>query len=156
MPLARIARAPASSESPVTQDLPVLPAVLVVEDLPDDEAMTLRALRRCGRPLSTRVAHDGVEASAMLGLSGGEPWTPDLVLCDLKMPRMSGDELLREARADARLAEVPFVVLSSSSEPADEARCLGLGASEYAVKPIGFEEYNERVGGLARRWLGEA
>lgn len=138
----------------MTQDAPAAPTVLVVEDLPDDEAMTLRALRRCGLPVVARVAHDGVEAGATLGLAGGEPWTPDLVLCDLKMPRMAGDELLRLARADARLARVPFVVLSSSAEPADQERCLALGASEYAVKPIGYEEYVTRVGGLARRWLG--
>lgn len=133
--------------------LPAPFSVLVVEDLPDDEAVTLRALRRCDVPVSTRVAHDGLEAKEAMGLEGGEPWTPDLVLCDLKMPRMSGDELLREVRGDARLAGVPFVVMSSSTEASDETRCLALGASEYAVKPIGYEEYLERVCVLAHRWL---
>lgn len=126
----------------------------MVEDNPDDEAITLRALRRCGLSLTVRVARDGEEALDLLRREEGAFWTPDLVLSDLKMPRVAGDELLREARSDARLAGVPFVVLSSSSEPADEARCMGLGASEYAVKPIGFEEYGRRVCELARRWLG--
>ena len=134
--------------------MPTQPQVLLVEDDADDEALTQRALRRCGLALSVRVARDGEEAMAALGLGGGEPWTPDLVLSDLKMPRVGGDELLRGVRADGRLADVPFVVLSSCTEESEQARCLALGASEFAVKPIGFEEYGERVGGLARRWLG--
>ncbi len=130
--------------------------VLVVEDNSDDEAVTLRALRRCDLAVDVRVARDGEEARRALGLEGGDPWTPDLVLSDLKMPRVRGDELLRQARADARLAAVPFVVLSSSTEPEDARRCLALGASEYAVKPIDFKAYGEQVCGLAHRWLGAA
>ena len=130
------------------------PRVLLVEDLRDDETLTLRALRRGGRSLDVRVARDGEEALQALGLAGAPvAWTPDLVISDLKMPRVAGDELLRLARADVRLARVPFVILTSSAEPREQARCLALGASEFAVKPIDYDEYHACVGGLVRRWL---
>ena len=131
--------------------------VLLIEDSRDDERLALRALRVCGLPLFVRVARDGQRALAALGLEASpeDPprRAPDLVLSDLKMPRLNGDEVLARARADARLRDVPFVVFSSSAEPSDIERCMALGASAYAVKPVGYEEYVECAGQIARRWL---
>ena len=128
--------------------------LLLIEDTPDDEMLALRALRSCGLPLFVRVARDGPGARRALGLDD-EPGTadcqvPDLVLSDLKIPGYGGDEVLRRARADARFAHVPYVIFSSSSEPEDVVRCLAFGASAYAQKPVGFQEYIECVGSLAR------
>ena len=81
---------------------------------------------------------------------------PDLILCDLKMPRVAGDELLRHIRADARLANVPVVVFSSSGEAKDVKLCEDCGASEYACKPVGFEDYEERLVDVVSRHLPTA
>ena len=131
--------------------------VLLLEDNRDDERLALRALRACGLPLFVRVARDGQEALHALGLDGSAATSgcraPVLVISDLKMPKFCGDEVLRRARADARLQETPYVIFSSSDEKADVERCLSLGATAYCVKPVGFEEYLECAGGIARRWL---
>lgn len=129
--------------------------VLLVEDSPDDERLAVRTLRRLLPPVGVAVARDGQEALDALGLDGQEAPSvvPDLVLCDLKMPKLSGDEVLRRVRADARLGDVPFVVFTSSDEPTDVARCQALGATEYAVKPVDYEAYGERVAQIVGRHL---
>lgn len=130
--------------------------VLLFEDSRDDEQLALRALRQCGLPLFVRVARDGEEALQVLGLAGPSPGSeqiPDLVISDLKMPKLSGEEVLRRARADERLRHVPYVLLSSSDETADVHQCLELGASAYCAKPVGYPEFIECVAGIARHWL---
>ena len=79
-----------------------------------------------------------------------------MVLCDLKLPKIAGDEVLRRTRADARLRDLPFVVFTSSDEPTDVARCAAYGASEFAVKPVDFAEYGERVADIVARHLPQA
>ena len=130
--------------------------VLLVEDTADDERLALRALQRLDPPLLVKVARDGQAALRALGLDGAARRRPDLVLCDLKLPKVAGDEILRRARADARLADVPFVVFSSSDEPSDLARCEAYGASEYARKPVDYEAYGARVASLVARHLPPA
>ncbi len=128
--------------------------ILLVEDTLDDERLALRALQRVEAPLMVKVARDGQAALHALGLEGDRSRrTPDLVLCDLKLPKVGGDEVLRRVRADERLSGVPFVVFSSSDEPADVARCSGYGASEYAVKPVDYTAYGERVRRIVERHL---
>ncbi|CAN5440376.1 hypothetical protein BH11ARM2_BH11ARM2_23290 [soil metagenome] len=131
--------------------------ILLVEDTPDDEELALRALRRLRASLVVKVARDGLAALHALGLDGAQgKRRPDIVLCDLKLPKVGGDEVLRQTRAKADLRGIPFVVFSSSDEPSDVARCDALGASEYAVKPIDYEEYSERVGQIVERHLASA
>lgn len=135
-------------------------SLLLIEDTLDDELLAIRALRRCGLSLEIRVARDGGEALRALGLDGSEPEgdapPPCLVISDLKMPRLNGDQVLLRARQDKRLQDVPFVIFSSSDEPADVERCLEFGASAYCRKPVAFDEYMECTAGIVRRWLGEA
>ena len=120
-------------------------SVLLVEDTLDDESLVLRALRGCERPLEVRVARDGMEARAALGL-GNEGGTakesaPDLVISDLKLPGLDGQELLRLVRKDAGLTRVPFIIYSSSDQPTDVARCMGDAADAYVQKPVGYDEF---------------
>ena len=119
--------------------------VLLIEDTLDDERLALRALQRLDPPLLVKVARDGQAALRALGLDGTTRRRPDLVLCDLKLPKVNGDEVLRLARAEESLQGVPFVMFSSSDEPTDVARCTEYGASEYATKPVDFiSSTNER------------
>ncbi len=130
------------------------PLLLLVEDSSDDIRVSLRALSRHFPDLVVEVARDGLEALDALGLDGTPRGrVPDLVVCDLKMPRVAGDELLRRMRADIRLKAVPFVVFSSSAEPSDVERCEAGGVSEYASKPISFEAYETRLVEFVMRWL---
>ena len=136
---------------------PAPPLLLLVEDSSDDVRVTLRTLTRNFPDLTVEVARDGLEALEALGLDGTRSSrAPDLVLCDLKMPRVAGDELLRRMRADARLAHVPVVVFSSSGERADVERCEACGVSEYATKPIGFEAFERSLVDLVTRHLPKA
>lgn len=134
--------------------------LLLVEDNPDDEALTLRALRRLARvPLQIDVARDGVEALERVLPSPGSaasapaPKLPDVVLLDLKMPRMSGMQVLEELRRHERTRALPVVVFTSSSEERDLKRCYDLGANAYVRKPIDFAEFVEAVERLGLFWL---
>lgn len=134
--------------------------LLLVEDNPDDEALTLRALRRLALvPMQIEVARDGVEAlERMLPAAGSSastsaPRLPDLVLLDLKMPRMSGLQVLEELRKNERTRTLPVVVFTSSSEERDLKRCYELGANAYVRKPVDFTEFVEAVGHLGLFWL---
>jgi CheY-like chemotaxis protein len=124
--------------------------LLLIEDSYDDGRLALRALRECGESLVVRVAREGGCAKRLLGLDGDEVEAPDLVISDLKLPGLHGDELLRLARADARLARIPYVLFSSSREAADVERCLRYGASAYVQKPVGFEEDVEGLKAVVR------
>ncbi len=134
--------------------------VLLIEDVRDDERLALRAIRRCRVPVLVRVARDGEWALRLLGIDGAHRrsplWIPDLVISDLKMPKLHGDEVVRLVRAEERLRDVPFVMFSSSDDPADIQRCLALGANDYVTKPLEFATYAERVSEIADRWLSEA
>ncbi|MBK7875847.1 MAG: response regulator [Planctomycetes bacterium] len=131
--------------------------LLLVEDNPDDEALTRRALRRIDDfDVEIVVARDGVDALALLcGTDPARtlPRRPDLVLLDLKMPRMSGLEALGAIRGHSDLAGLPVVVFTSSAEPRDRAGCLALGASGFVSKPVEYLAFAEAVAGIARRWL---
>jgi two-component system, response regulator len=132
--------------------------VLLVEDNADDEALTLRALRRhhVGNPVM--VARDGVEALDYLfctgAYAGRDPADlPQVVLLDLKLPRLDGLEVLRRVRADERTRRLPVVILTSSREESDLARGYDLGANSYVRKPIDFTEFVEAVRQLGLYWL---
>ncbi len=131
-------------------------SVLVVEDNPDDEALTLRGLRRCEIPMEISVARDGAEALEFLrDLSvNGLSRPPRLVLLDLKLPKMGGLEVLAAVRSNPRIATMPVVCMTSSDELSDTTRSYGLGANSFVRKPIEYEAYLSTVARTAEYWLG--
>ena len=129
--------------------------ILLVEDNPDDEALTLRALRRAKVSNEVVVARDGAEAlECLFGTSGGRaPVSAQVVLLDLKLPKLDGLEVLRRLRADPRTALLPVVILTSSNEEQDRIEGYKLGANSYVRKPVDFGQFAEAVGHLGLYWL---
>lgn len=131
------------------------PSILLVEDNPDDEALTLRALKRNGILNEVMVAHDGVEALEFLhGQPTDEgPPLPRVVLLDLKLPRVDGLEVLRRIRAHERTRLLPVVVLTSSNEERDVVESYELGCNSYVRKPVDFEQFMTAMRTLGFCWL---
>lgn len=129
--------------------------ILVVEDNPDDEFLTLRALKNNGIGDRVVVARDGAEALARLvGTPASPPdVTPALVLLDLKLPKLDGIDVLRALRADRRTALVPVVILTTSAEERGIADAYRYGANSYVRKPVDFVQFNEVVRALGQYWL---
>ncbi len=132
--------------------------VLLVEDNPSDEKLTVRALKQGDVPHQVVVAKDGADAldylfrtGAHAGRADGPP--PTLVLLDLKLPRVGGLEVLRRIRADARTKLLPVVVLTASREESDLAECFALGANAYVRKPVDYGEFVEAARTLGLFWL---
>lgn len=128
-----------------------VPFIFLVEDNPDDELLTLRALRTIERHCDIRTAHDGAEATAFF--DNEENPIPALVLLDLKLPKLNGIEVLQRIRANPRHAHVPVVVLTSSNERIDVNQCYDLGANSYIQKPVEFESFIETVRLLGLYWV---
>lgn len=132
--------------------------IMLVEDNPDDEALTLRALKKHKIANPVVVARDGVEALEWLfgeGAHAGRDVSvqPQVVLLDLNMPRLSGLEVLERMRADPRTQLVPVVVLTSSKQDEDIVKSYALGANSYVRKPVDFHEFAEAVARLGVYWL---
>lgn len=131
--------------------------VLLVEDDPDDEVMTLRGLRQADPGLNIVVARDGVEALEYLlgtGPREGQPrLEPHLVILDLKLPRLDGLSVLRELRGDRTYRVVPVVVLTSSDENSDIRDSYCLGVNSYICKPVDFSKYQKMMALLSTYWL---
>jgi len=132
--------------------------ILLVEDNPDDEALTLRALAKNNILNHVVVARDGVEALDYLfgtgAYAGRDPAVlPQVALLDLKLPRVDGLEVLRRIRADERTRLLPVVILTSSREEQDVIQGYTLGANSYIRKPVDFEQFTEAVRHLGLYWL---
>ena len=132
--------------------------VLLVEDNPDDEALTLRALSRNGVRHRLEVVRDGVEALDYLFARGSHEGRagkslPSVTLLDLKLPRVDGLEVLRQVRANARTRYLPVVILTSSREDEDLIQSYGLGANSYIRKPVDFVQFMEAVRQVGTYWL---
>ena len=131
--------------------------VLLVEDNRDDELLTIRAFKKNNLRNEIVVARDGVEALEYLFCTGPhaqrEPSLPELVLLDLKLPRLDGLEVLRRVRADERTAVLPVVILTSSKQEEDLMKSYQLGANSYVRKPVEFEAFLEAVKNLGLYWL---
>jgi two-component system response regulator len=132
--------------------------ILLVEDNPDDEALTLRAFKKNNILNEVVVAHDGVEALDYLhgtGPHAGRDLSrmPAVILLDLKLPRVDGLQVLERLRADPRTKPLPVVILTSSNEETDLVRGYALGASSYVRKPIHFAEFVEAIRNLGVYWL---
>lgn len=127
--------------------------ILLVEDNADDEQLTLRAMRQSDVPNIIRVARDGAEAiDALFGPNAGSR-LPDLVLLDLKLPKVSGLEVLQRMRSEERTRTLPIVVLTSSDEERDIVESYNLGANSYIRKPVDFDEFIDAVRQLGLYWL---
>ena len=124
--------------------------ILLVEDNPDDEALTVLALRMT-TPATLEVARDGQEAMDYLTNDGKA--LPRLVLLDLKLPKIDGLEVLRRIREDDRTRLTPVVVLTSSNAPNDVVASYRLGANSYVRKPVDFDQFSETIRQLGTYWL---
>lgn len=133
--------------------------ILLVEDNPDDEALTLRAFKKNNIGNDVIVARDGAEAlEYLLGqgeLTGGGKMTisPAIILLDLKLPKIDGLEVLRRLRSDARTKLLPVIILTSSKEEQDLLNGYRLGANSYIRKPVDFGQFVEAVRQLGLYWL---
>ncbi|HTU33239.1 MAG TPA: response regulator [Candidatus Acidoferrum sp.] len=132
--------------------------ILLVEDNPDDEALTLRALNKNNIKNALVIARDGTEALDYLfgrgKYEGRDTRTmPQVVLLDLKLPKLDGFDVLRAMRADDRTKLLPVVILTSSNEDQDRINGYGLGANSYIRKPVEFGAFIEAVKQLGLYWL---
>ena len=133
--------------------------ILLVEDNADDEALTLRALRKNNIPNEVAVARDGVEALDYLFGRGGYAGRdvsdlPSLVLLALKLPKLGGLEVLRQLREDDRTKRLPVVALTSSNEEKDLISSYQSHVNSYVRKPVDFVKFVETVRQLGNYWLG--
>jgi two-component system response regulator len=134
------------------------PIVLLVEDNPNDELLTLRALRKENIANNFVVVRDGQEALDFLFGTGdytGRDTSvlPQVLLLDLKLPKVSGLEVLERVRSDDRTRALPVVILTSSAMDRDIVEGYRLGANSYVQKPVGAEEFKEAVQRLGLFWL---
>lgn len=130
--------------------------ILLVEDNPDDVALTLRALKSRNITNDVVVASDGVQAIEYLFGTGTAPAPvelPAVVLLDLKLPKVNGLEVLQRIRADERTRMLPVVILTSSDEERDIIKGYSLGANSYVRKPVDFVEFTEAAKQLGLYWL---
>jgi two-component system, response regulator len=130
--------------------------ILLVEDNPKDEALTLRALKKANIGNRVVVARDGVEAIDYLHGTrddGSRNELPNLVLLDLKLPKIDGHEVLRRIRSDERTRLVPVVTLTTSVEDRDRLQGYSLGTNSYVRKPVDFTQFAEAVVQLGMYWL---
>ncbi|MBZ5496231.1 MAG: response regulator [Acidobacteriia bacterium] len=132
--------------------------ILLVEDNPDDVKLTLKAFERSRLANEVQVAWDGVEAIDFLfgtGKHAGRDLNimPEVILLDLKMPRMDGLEVLRRIRSNERTKLLPVVVLTSSLEDKDRVESYRLGTNSYVRKPVDFHQFVEAVQQLGLYWM---
>jgi two-component system response regulator len=130
--------------------------ILLVEDNPHDVELTLRALKKHNLANQVHVARDGQEALDFLfggSASGAKCNRLKVILLDLKLPKVSGLEVLKKLKSDARCKTVPVVVLTSSQEDQDIQECYKLGVNSYVVKPVEFEAFAKTVVDLGLYWM---
>lgn len=131
--------------------------ILLVEDNPDDEFLALRALRKNNVANEVIVARDGIEALDYLfgeGTQAGQPrLEPEVILLDLKLPKIDGIEVLRRIRSDERTRRIPTVILTTSNETIDIEASYDNGCNSYIRKPVDFEQFMEAVRQLGLYWL---
>jgi two-component system, response regulator len=127
------------------------PLVLLVEDDPDDEKLILRGLASCGLVCDVKVAYDGQQAVEYL--ESEEP-TPDLIILDMKLPKLNGIEVLQRLRKMSKVRRTPVVMLTSTKTPGLLQESYMSGVNSYLLKPPEYDSYQESVRSLARYWLG--
>lgn len=135
-----------------------LKTILLVEDNPQDEMLTLRALKKANVANRIDVVRDGQQVLDYLFREGEfshreGPDLPTVMLLDIGLPRLSGLEVLARLRADPRTALLPVVIVTSSDEERDRLASYRNGANSFVRKPVDFAEFAERVAGLGLYWL---
>ncbi len=125
--------------------------IMLIEDNPDDEALALRALKTNKIANNVQIARDGSEALEKLLDPNTE--LPEIILLDLKLPKIDGLEVLKQIRGNERTRLMPVVVLTSSKEERDIVESYSLGANSYIRKPVDFEQFVEAVRQLGLYWL---
>jgi two-component system, response regulator len=149
-----------TSRSEQTEQKNLMPnkVILLVEDNPDDEKLTVRALKKNNIVNDVKIARDGVEALDYLFCTGTHAdraghALPALVLLDLKLPKLDGQEVLRRIRADDRTKRLPVVILTSSKQEQDLMNGYNGGANSYIQKPVDFTQFTDVVRQLGMYWL---
>ena len=132
--------------------------ILLVEDNPDDVALTMRALRNANLANHIEVVRDGAEALDFIFCEGAHSGRnaedgPKVILLDLKLPKVDGLDVLRRLKTDARTKFIPTVVLTSSKEQSDVVQSYNLGVNSYIVKPVNFDAFVTAVQQLGMYWL---
>src|SRR5674476_38308 len=132
--------------------------ILIVEDNPRDAELTLRALKKNNLANNTLVAQDGTEALDFFfcrGKFAKRSFTnpPKVVLLDLKLPKVSGLEVLKIVKGDTRTSHIPIVVVTSSKQEPDMKEAYALGANSYVVKPVDFDQFINAMSSLGLYWL---
>jgi len=132
--------------------------ILLVEDNPNDEMLTIRALKKNNILNEVIVARDGVQALDYLFAEGefeGRDLSdqPQVILLDLKLPKVDGHEVLKRIKSDARTKLLPVVILTTSTEDQDIIASYQLGANSYIRKPVDFDQFIKAVGQLGLYWL---
>jgi CheY-like chemotaxis protein len=135
-----------------------LRTILLVEDSASDVELTRRALSKSRIEVSIDVAEDGVEALDYLFCEGVYSYRnqhplPDLILLDLNIPKIDGNEVLKRIRANDKTKLIPIVILTSSNEDSDLLKAYNAGANSYIRKPVDFNQFAEVVNHLGRYWL---
>jgi len=126
--------------------------LLLVEDNPHDIELTLHVFKKHNIANSIKVARDGAEALEFLNGATAEN-LPQVILLDLKLPKVNGLELLGQIKSDSRTRNIPVVVLTSSREDRDLLLCYELGINSYIVKPVDFKQFTESIRQLGIYWL---
>lgn len=132
--------------------------ILLVEDNPRDAELTMRALRKSNLANNVLIAQDGAEALDFFFCRGKfekRNFTnpPKVVLLDLKLPKVSGLEVLRAVKADIRTSHIPIVIVTSSKQEPDMVEAYKLGANSYVVKPVDFDQFINAMSSLGLYWL---
>jgi two-component system response regulator len=135
-----------------------MPEIIIIEDNESDADLVIRALKKNNIANKVLVIKDGEEALDYFFYKG--KWAerppghnPKMVLLDLKMPKVSGIEVLRKLKADERTKIIPIIMLTSSKEDPDVKECYSLGVNSYVVKPLKFDEFIKAVSHLGLYWL---